>query len=74
MNPEIKERVDKDSVRHVFRELIYIAVTVNQRIVRSLPKTQDREEALRYLMKCSANKMKWANRLAKELDNEITEE
>ena len=74
MNPEIKEKVDKDSVRHVFRELIYIAVTVNQRIVRSLPKTQDREEALRYLMKCSANKMKSANRLAKELDNEITEE
>ena len=47
----------------MLKEILYIAVTINQRIVRSLPKTVDREEALGYLMKCQAGAVKWMEKV-----------
>ena len=74
VNPQLDQSISIDIVKNLIRELMYVGVTINQKIVRTLPKSQDREDALKYLMKCQANRTKWSNRLVKGLNKEIDEE
>ena len=46
MNPKFAEEVDRDVVIKTFEDLIYIATLLNQKIVSSLPKTAEKQEAL----------------------------
>ena len=46
VNPKFAEEVDRDVVIKIFEDIIYIATYLNQKIVSSLPKTAEKQEAL----------------------------
>ena len=74
MNPGLAETVNKTDVNRVVSGLMYVAVSINTKLVKAMPTSAEKDKAVAYLETCQRNRKSWAVALTRELGAEVTAE
>ena len=74
VNPGLAETVPKSDVNRLVASLMYVAVSINTKLVKAMPASAEKDKALAYLETCQRNRKSWAVGLTRELGAEVTEE
>ena len=74
MNPTLRETVFKAEVVAFVRKLCYVAVTLNEIMVKALPQGNEKDNAIKYLERIGTNQEKFMLHLASQLDEECDKE
>ena len=74
VNPTLEEVATKEQVLDIATRLVYIAVTLNLKLIQSKPATTEQKEALEYHKRIAAGRRSFLQRLTEELPEEVTKD
>ena len=63
MNPEIAEVLPKENLVSTIGSLVYVAVTLNKKLLKTEPESQEKKDASTYLDTCWQNRKNWINEI-----------
>ena len=72
VNPGLLDTVNKTEVNRLVASLMYVAVSINTKLVKALPPSGEKDKAVAYLETCQRNRKSWAVALTRELGPEVT--
>ena len=74
INPELRPSVTKREVNSIITRLAYIAVNLNQKLLKNLPDNEARKKALDYHKRIDANRKLFLKKVGDSLPEQISVE